>query len=407
MLASRLGAAWLLIRDPSTRVVLASYGESLAKRLSLDARRYFVAMGGRLDPTARALGAWDTHDRGGLWAAGVGGALTGVGARTLILDDLLRGREDADSPFVRLRTIDWLRSVAWTRLEPPDDAVIIIGTRWHADDPIGWLLQQEEGADHPQGWHILNLDHEYDPGQREFPASCTVLPDWRTEPGALVCPQRWSADKVAEIKSLLGAREWSSLHQQRPVPRAGLMFSIEDFRVVDAAPASSHAVRAWDLAATDKKTSDQTAGVLISQVGSGENRTWYVHNVVSGRWTPHKRLQKITSTARRDGPEVVQLFEEEVGSAGKAVTQQLISAIAPSPGTRIRPTGQKIVRAQAFSAQVEAGNVHLVRGPWMQHFLDEIAMFPAARHDDQVEAACHAFNQLASESRRLDWQDIY
>ena len=34
MLASRLGAAWLLIRDPSTRVVLASYGESLAKRLS-------------------------------------------------------------------------------------------------------------------------------------------------------------------------------------------------------------------------------------------------------------------------------------------------------------------------------------------------------------------------------------
>ena len=208
---------------------------------------------------------------------------------------------------------------------------------------------RRRAPDHPQGWHILNLDHEYDPGQREFPASCTVLPDWRTEPGALVCPERWSADKVAEIKSLLGAREWSSLHQQRPVPRAGLMFATEDFRVVDAAPASSHAVRAWDLAATDKKTSDQTAGVLMSQVGSGRKP-----DLVHPRRC--RRPLGAPQTAAKDhwrrpgatAPRSRICSSRRSGSAGKADTQHLISAIAPSPGhpnSALR--GKDIVRAQA------------------------------------------------------------
>ena len=406
-LASGLGVAWWLVRRPDTPVIMASSTEKLAKRFSRDAQRYFVAMGGRLDPASRALGSWRTSANGGLWASGVGGATSGVGAKLMVLDDLVTGREDADSPHVRERAVHWLQSVVWPRLEPPGERVIVIGTRWHEGDPIGWMLDQERGSDSPQGWHILMLDHEFDPDDRDFPASCTVLPDWRTEPGELVCPERWSREKVEEIKAFIGPREWSALHQGRPKPTGGLMFRRHDFRVVDAAPASEHVVRGWDLASTDSPSSDRTAGVKVAQVGEGGNRRWYVLHVVADRWRPHDRDKAIVNTAMEDGESVRHVIEQERGSAGLSVVSQLTAAMAPMRAEGVLPTGDKEVRAQSLASQAEAGNVHVVRGSWNKRFLDEIEIFPAGRHDDQVDACVHAFNTLAGRGHSAGWEDIY
>lgn len=41
--------------------------------------------------------------------------------------------------------------------------------------------------------------------------------------------------------------------------------------------------------------------------------------------------------------------------------------------------------------------VQLVKANWNQAFLDEIALFPAAAHVDQVDALADALNALASE----------
>jgi phage terminase large subunit-like protein len=55
-------------------------------------------------------------------------------------------------------------------------------------------------------------------------------------------------------------------------------------------------------------------------------------------------------------------------------------------------TGDKRERAQPFTAQVQAGNVFLVAGPWVDDFRDE----PNGVYKDQVDAAAGAFNRLAS-----------
>jgi predicted phage terminase large subunit-like protein len=61
-----------------------------------------------------------------------------------------------------------------------------------------------------------------------------------------------------------------------------------------------------------------------------------------------------------------------------------------------RPTGDKQVRATPFAAQCEAGNVRLVKSIGANHaFIDELASFPFAKHDDQVDSASGAFNKLA------------
>ncbi|MNX78369.1 Terminase-like family protein [compost metagenome] len=66
-----------------------------------------------------------------------------------------------------------------------------------------------------------------------------------------------------------------------------------------------------------------------------------------------------------------------------------------------QPTGSKITRATALATQAEAGNVFILvtgdpaRDAWIEPFIDELCSFPSAAHDDQVDAAADAFNELA------------
>ena len=63
-----------------------------------------------------------------------------------------------------------------------------------------------------------------------------------------------------------------------------------------------------------------------------------------------------------------------------------------------RVTGSKQVRADPFAAQVQAGNVRLVNGPWVRAFLEEAECFPNSRYKDQIDAAAGAFMRLTSQS---------
>ena len=63
-------------------------------------------------------------------------------------------------------------------------------------------------------------------------------------------------------------------------------------------------------------------------------------------------------------------------------------------------SGSKEVRADPFSAQVEAGNVKLVRGKWNDEFIAEAESFPNSDFCDMIDAATRAFHQLLSFKRR-------
>ena len=60
-----------------------------------------------------------------------------------MIDDPVKGRQEADSETVRETTWDWYKSDFLTRLKP-GAAQIVIQTRWHEDDLSGRLL--------PEGW---------------------------------------------------------------------------------------------------------------------------------------------------------------------------------------------------------------------------------------------------------------
>jgi predicted phage terminase large subunit-like protein len=63
-------------------------------------------------------------------------------------------------------------------------------------------------------------------------------------------------------------------------------------------------------------------------------------------------------------------------------------------------TGDKVTRAEALSAQAEAGNVKLVQGSWNAAYLDELCGFPSGAFKDQVDASSRAFHRLAGNRNR-------
>jgi predicted phage terminase large subunit-like protein len=155
-------------------------------------------------------------------------------------------------------------------------------------------------------------------------------------------------------------------------------------------------VRYWDKAGTEGGGA-YSAGVCISR---GEDGTFYVEDVVRGQWSSHQRNMVMQQTAARDGHATVVWVEQEPGSGGKESAEFTLRLLAGYDVHAERPTGDKVTRARPFAAQVEAGNVALVRGAWNAAYLDELGLVPNGRDWDQTDASAGAFNMLAAESGR-------
>lgn len=180
-------------------------------------------------------------------------------------------------------------------------------------------------------------------------------------------------------------------------PSAGKVFNRAwwgDF--VRAVPAWGHRIRYWDKAST--VDGDYTVGVLMQRTGP----TYYVLNVVRGRWSSGQRMRIMKQVADLDMQAATAqlptdtIVEEEGGSAGKDSSAADRIMLAGHSIWIDRPTGSKYQRAQGYAAQVEAGNVRLVVGRWNEPYIDEHQAFPTPGvPDDQVDAGSGAFNRLA------------
>src|SRR3990167_11391324 len=201
---SRLFSAYYLYRYAGLWVGINSYAAELAQTLSRNSRDFYRLAGGEIKVDAAALRHWETGQGGGLWAAGVGGPITGKGFHLGIIDDPIKNAEEAASETIRRKQQDWYRSTFSTR-EEPGGQIVVIQTRWDENDLSGWLLERERsGEDMPERWHIVCMEAVKGDGGQDWPGVCTLEPDER-EPGAPLCPERYPAHKLAQIRRRIGA----------------------------------------------------------------------------------------------------------------------------------------------------------------------------------------------------------
>jgi len=177
----------------------------------------------------------------------------------------------------------------------------------------------------------------------------------------------------------------------------------------DAAPREARRVRYWDLAASEM-SGCYTCGTLVSVTPQNQI---FVEDVVRGQWSTLSRNYMIESTAQADARkynnEVSQVIEQEPGSGGKEQAQQMIRMLSgmpvfrdmPSHGQATRtqdgeklPGNAKITRAQPLAAQIEAGNLYMVRGEWNDEWISELTGFPEMKYCDQVDSVSAGFNFL-------------
>jgi predicted phage terminase large subunit-like protein len=390
-LLSRLFSAYYLSLFPDRWVGINSYAADLAYTLSRSARENFLSNGHAVKDDAAAVKHWETTEGGGLWAAGVGGPITGKGFHLGIIDDPIKNAEEAASETVNQNHQAWYSSTFYTR-EEPDAAIVIMMTRWNERDLCGWLLEQEN-EEEPEGWHIVCFDAIKEEEPLKIPNSCTLEPDDRAV-GEPLCPERYSLAKLKKIAKRIGDYFWNALYRQRPAPKEGGMFKLSCLPIMNLAPAvGAKRIRYWDLGGSDSTKADYTVGCLIAQTPEG---FFDIEDVKRGQWSPKERNEQIRATAEADTqayPGMVTWIEKVPGLAVEAVNN-LVRYLAGYPVRTEMAKNDKTTRADPLSAQCEAGNVRLHKGDWNAAFRNELTAFPHGSNDDQVDAASGAFSKL-------------
>jgi predicted phage terminase large subunit-like protein len=307
----------------------------------------------------------------------------------------MKGRQEANSPTVRSQTWSWFTDDFFSRFTETA-ALVMIMTRWHLDDPVGRFLEVYPDARVLEYPALGRFDREGRWVAEESNKKCEAL-----------FPELKSKEFLLKRKKVLGNASWMSLYQQNPISAGGDMFPIDKFKMIPRVVRSEvrKSVRYWDKAGTEGGGA-YTAGVLMHWMNDD---TFVIEDVRHGQWGSLEREKRIKQTADTDAAICNDLeiyVEQEPGSGGKESAENTVRKLAGYIVAADRVTGDKVTRAEPYSAQVQGGNVALVTAEWNQEFLDEHEEFPAGKRKDQVDGSSGAFNKLTGGSTydtTLNW----
>jgi predicted phage terminase large subunit-like protein len=384
---------------PGVRFLSASHSlhnvtrDNAACRRLIETRWFRRNWGGRIvfAPDQNAKTFYANLAGGARFVTTVNAGVTGEGGDIVIIDDPIDAREaGAPSRLALENCIRWFAESMPTRVTDPMTAcVILVMQRLHELDLSGYWLSREIGAEH------LMLPARFEPDHPLLSRTSLSFVDPRKRAGEVLWPQHYPQEALDALSSRMTPYAAAGQLQQRPAPREGGLFKPEWFAIIDAVPAGATSVRAWDLAATLHKGAgdpDYTVGLKMSRDRQG---FFTIEHVLRLRETADGVERAIRATASQDGTRVEIVIPQDPGQAGKGQASYLTRLLAGHRVHAARATGDKATRAAPFASQAAAGNVRLLRGPWNQAFLEEVASFPMGRHDDQVDAAADAFLRLS------------
>jgi predicted phage terminase large subunit-like protein len=370
--------AWLLGRDPTSRIICASYAEDLSNKFSRDCRALMESTfykrlfpNTRLNPKKITEGEFETTRRGFRLATSIGGVLTGRGGDILIIDDPTKAN-DAGSQVALASADEWFRNTAMSRLDNPAKSLVLVAQqRLHVSDLSGILIDKK--------WPSLVI-----------PAIATESVDYpvgddevyNRPTGQVLQPDRDCAEAFEAIKREVGSHIFAAQYQQNPTPPEGNMIKaawLGRFQRALDRKNYSRVVLSCDPAGKAGARNDYTA---ITVIGVHEKSVHLLH-ALRGHWTILQMRERILSCAAQFETDLV-IIEDT--SSGTGLIQLLKEQSKLSVIGR-HPKDNKETRMSRHQGRFEAGRVMLpVEAPWLAEFENELLAFPHARYDDQVDA---------------------
>lgn len=391
---SRWFPLWMLLRNPNLRIAIASYELGVARRWGRAIRNEILAhpeLGLRIRSDTAAAHEWELEGAtGGVYCAGVGGALTGRPVDLMIIDDPVKGRAEAESDAYREAAKDWWQETVSARLGEATPIVLIM-TRWHEDDLAGWLLSEDPGK-----WRVRNVPAlaDHDPNKGEVDLLDREPGEW------LESARGRTVEGWEQRRKDFGERGFAALCQGKPSPTEGGLLKRTWWRF-DPAPLGllrsdgtmfvhecDQVIQSWDMTFKDTSTADYVVG----QVWARRGAELHLLDQVRDRMDFPATCRAVEALSARWPQATLKLVEDKAN--GPAVIAQLRRVV---PGlVAVNPRDSKAARVAAVSPFVEAGNVYLppTSTPWVSAFIEEAAGFPNASHDDQVDALSQAVSRL-------------
>jgi predicted phage terminase large subunit-like protein len=252
-LSSRRLPSFILGKRPNSKIAILSYAASFAQGFNRDNQRIIDSPEYKnLFPETflnsnniRTVSSQYQRNstifeivgkRGFLKTVGRGGPLTGDPVDVAIMDDLYKDSAEGNSPVIRDAVIEWYTSVVMKRLHN-DSQQLIVFTRWHDEDLIGWLEERDtvivvESWDQletidPNAWYKINF-----PALMNHPK--TEL-DQR-EMGEPLYPEKHSKEKLEKERSI-DPEKFEAMNQGDPTPKAGLLVT-QPFNTYDVRPSN-------------------------------------------------------------------------------------------------------------------------------------------------------------------------
>lgn len=371
---------WSLGHAPDSEFIYTSYSGRLAAASSWDVRGLIqepeyqaIFPSVLLRNDSQAKDEWRTTAGGIVYAVGSEGTITGYGAGkhrpgfggALLIDDPHKA-DEARSDVMRQNVIDWFQNTFESRKNSPDTPIILVMQRLHESDLAGWLLAGGNG----EKWEHVCL-----------PAL--------QEDGTALWPEKHGIEELHRMEAA-SPYTFAGQYQQRPAPAEGGIFKPDQIQVIDALPYGHiQWVRGWDLASTTD--GDFTAGGKIGKLPDGR---FVIGDMVRLRVGPDERDAAMVNTASLDGVSTKISIPQDPGQAGKTQVLYLTRQLVGYPVDSSPESGDKVTRAEPFAAQVNVGNVVMLRGSWNSALIDEMRMFPNGSFDDQIDSLSRAFSHL-------------
>jgi len=399
--------SWLAGHDSKAKTIYTSFSERLGIRANLRLQRIFdspkykhvftthlntsnvVAISGQYLRNREILEYVDSE--GYFRNTTIRGSITGESLDIGIIDDPLKGREEAQSATIREKTWDWLTDDFLTRFSD-DGALLIIGTRWHIDDPIGRLRDLHKDIQVLSYKAIAEEDEK------------------NRSKGDALFPSHKSIEFLLERKKLMSSLSWESLYQSNPIINTGTLFKQSDFKYYKESEIfiylGEEVIRKTDLriyqtidpAGTVSQTADDFACITFAI---------HANNIIvldtfneQALTTTH---DDIMTSLRNKWDPIYQAVEKKI--FGFNIIQN-----AASRGIPVMPLtadGNKIYRAEPLQVHFKNGLVWFKNG--FSTLEKQLLEFPNGKHDDLVDCLAYACILVLDKPADIAkvWNEIY
>ena len=269
----------------------------------------------------------------------------------IFCDDVV-SEETARTGHQRDRTRIWFYKSLMPTLEPTG-RVFIIGTRWHPDDLYA---------------HILKISPEL--------KLCTVKAI--NEDGTTPWPERFSMDRLLQIKEELGAPIFETQYQMNTSAMEGRIFSYEMIHWYEKPPQELLYYQGVDLAISQKSDGDYFAHCTIGVDPEGKR---YVIDIMRTRTSFSRQTDIIVKRFFRFEPIRVGIEANAYQAAQAETVSEIVGRRKVIPIFTLK---DKFTRGMKLAAKVESGEI-LFRKDQMP-LVEEMLQMPDVEHDDMFDA---------------------